>query len=168
MTQPFLSVIENTLAAELRVTQTIASLTENERVALQKNDLNALAELASKKEAQMGELVQIEQTRSEAVAAYTSEHKLADAAVALRDEMLTRIDRTAAQRIKVLRDGVQAYVERTRSLNTGNRALLQVALDRNAALREFLLQLVSAHDTYGPRGDNSVPNRVNHFMDWAG
>lgn len=168
MSQPFLSVIETTLAAELRVTQTIASLTENERVALQKNDLNTLAELANKKDAQMGELVQIEQTRNEAAMTYANENKMADAATALRDDTLTRIDRIAAQRIKVLRDGVQAYVERTKSLNTGNRALLQVALDRNAALREFLLQLVSAHDTYGPRGDNAVPNRVNHFMDWAG
>lgn len=168
MSQPFLSVIENTLAAELRVTQTIASLTESERVALQKNDLNALAELANKKEAQMGELARIEQTRSEAVASYTSENQIADATTALRDETLARLDRTAAQRIKVLRDGVQAYVERTRSLNTGNHALLQVALDRNAALRDFLLQLVSAHDTYGPRGDNYAPSRVNHYMDWAG
>lgn len=168
MSQPFLSVIETTLAAELRLTQTIASLTENERVALQKNDLNTLAELVNKKEAQMGELVQIEHTRNEAAMAYASENKMADAATALHDDTLTRIDRNAAQRIKVLRDGVQAYVERTRSLNTGNRALLQVALDRNAALRDFLLQLVSAHDTYGPRGDNATPNHVNHFMDWAG
>ncbi|MBI3244796.1 MAG: flagellar export chaperone FlgN [Chloroflexi bacterium] len=142
MTDPTFAALEEALTAELRATQVIAALADRERSALQDDDLAALADVIREKEEQLADLAALENARDEAASAWAAEHNLASDHISF-DEILRHMDRQTARELSTLRDGIKAHLEYARSLNMGNRALLQAALDRHETLRDFLLGLAS-------------------------
>lgn len=167
MTDLALAALEEALTAELRITQSIAALADQERSALQEDDLTALAEVVREKEAQLAELVNLESLLNAAASAWAAEHNIS-AGYATFDQILRHMDRAVARELSALRDGIQAHLEYTRSLNMGNRALLQAALDRNATLRNFLMGLAS--DETGSCYTSAGSRRASHasLMEWSG
>lgn len=162
-----LSLLEDALAAELRVTQSIASLTELEREALRGNDMSRLAEVVQWKEAKLAELTRLEAERDEAARRWSREASPDAGADLSFDQMLRHVDRSTARELDTLRRGIEAHMEHARSLGAGNRALVQAALDRNAALRDYLVTTAAGDQVYGPGGGRRVAN-FNALLDWNG
>lgn len=169
MTDHALSALEEVLTAQLRITQSIADLTERERLALQSNDLAALVEVVHNRTAHLAELGRLEADRQAATAAWSQaiQPDATDGDLSF-DRLLAHSDGETARKLRTLRDGITAYLERARSLSAGNRALVQVALDRNEALRSFLVRLASGGEGYGLAETGRLAHPANHLMDWSG
>jgi flagellar biosynthesis/type III secretory pathway chaperone len=159
---------EELLAAELRTAETIALLTERERIALQANDSALLAEIINEKEGQMAEWQSLETERQAVTAALVAHTSDDPNPLPAFNALLAKVGQTAGARLKVLADGIAAQLRRTRALNAGNRALLQVALDRNAAVRDFLIGIMTINNSYDLSGDTAPLIQADHFVDWSG
>lgn len=158
--------LEETLTAQLRVTQAIASLAERERGALEEDDLAALAGIVREKESCVAELAVMEAACNMAAVEWAREQNLAGESTSF-DQIVHHMDRGTARQLKALRDGMRAHLDYARSLGAGNRALLHAALDRNAALCSFLLGLTSGGSGYTASGARHS-HAANHLMEWSG
>ncbi len=166
MTHSFIR-LEEALTAELRLTQAIAALAGRERAALENDDLSTLADVVRQKESHLAELVDMESARNQAAEDWALENNVPTGAVTF-ENIMDSMDRALARELGVLRDGIRAHLDYARSLNTGNRALLQAALDRNAALRNFLLGMTSDGDGYTASGAHHTPVATSNLMEWSG
>ncbi len=167
MTDPTLAALEEALTAELRATQIVAALADRERSALQEDDLAALADIVREKESQLSELATLETLREAAACAWAAEHNISAGGLTF-EQILRYMDRNTARELSALRDGVQAHLEYARSLNMGNRALLQAALDRNATLRDFLVGLASGDNGSCYTSAGSRHASYKSLMEWSG
>lgn len=160
--------LEETLAAEFQATREFAALTERERRALQQDDLSALSEIAHQKEQQLAKLDTLEKQHESAAASWAAA-TIPGTELASLEAVLPYLDPVSRRRLRTLRDGIVANLDRARALNWGNRALLQNALARNAALREFLVQMAAGPPTYTVPGQ-PAPSGVqsNYLVDWSG
>ncbi|MBM4423048.1 MAG: flagellar protein FlgN [Chloroflexi bacterium] len=168
MTTPFLSTIEETLFAELRILQTLVSLTEKERAALQADDVDWLATVLEQKDIQMNDLNRLETARELAIGDWARAEGLEVEPPLTLDLALAQLDRASARRLRSVRDGILAHLDRVRSLGVANRLLVNTALERNAAVRAFLVHMVSGGDTYGPAGIVHPHGPVSNLMEWSG
>ncbi len=159
--------LEEALTAELRLTQAIAALAGRERAALEDDNLTTLADVVREKESRLAELVEMEAARNLAVEEWARENDFPTGAATF-EHIIDTMDRAPARELGALRDGIRAHLDYARSLNTGNRALLQAALDRNAALRSFLLGMTSGGDGYTASGAHRTPAANNYLMEWSG
>jgi flagellar biosynthesis/type III secretory pathway chaperone len=186
--QGCLVVLEDVLVNEFRAYQTLVRLTKEERRVLSLADLNALVNLVAQKETLLGELGRLDAARCAAIeewARLTAEDGHAASGVrsngrpapqALRPygagvtlgEILPQIDPPTAGRLKRLREGILALVEQLTDLSQGNRALVNLALERLEAVRDFLISLAQPPAYYQPAGARAVPAEAALALEqWA-
>lgn len=163
-----LTHLEDLLASELREVQLIETLTVRERDALQQADLSRLQGIVHDKQAHMDELDRLESVRSYSLDQIAAQHPDELDPQPDLDDVLGKVDRRTANRLRILRDGIAAHLDHCQSLNAGNRALLQIAADRNSALRDFLTDLFESSDSYGPLLGSSRSLHADNYYDWSG
>lgn len=159
--------LEEALTAELRLTQAIAALAGRERAALEDDNLTTLADVVREKESRLAELVEMETARNLAAEEWARENNI-PTGTATFEQIIGHMDRLPARELGALRDGIRAHLDYARSMNVANRALLQAALDRNAALRGFLLGMTSGGDGYTASGAHRTLAANNYLMEWSG
>ena len=160
--------LEEALVAEFQAVREYAALTERERETLRQDDLTALTQIVQQKEQQLTKMDTLERQR-ESVAAAWAAATMPGSDLNNLESVLTYLDPASRQRLRTLRDGILANLDRANALNYGNRALLQNALARNAALRDFLLQMTAGPSTYTSPGQ-PVPQGAqdSYLVDWRG
>jgi flagellar biosynthesis/type III secretory pathway chaperone len=164
---PAITRLEEALTAELRLTQAIAALAGRERAALEDDDLTMLADVVREKASHLAELAEMESARNQAAEAWAFENNI-PTGPATFEQIIGHMDRASARELGALRDGIRAHLDYARSMNIANRALLEAALDRNAALRNFLLGTTMGGDGYTASGTHHASAVGNHFMEWSG
>ena len=154
--QQHLTSIEDALVSEFRAYQTMVALTQDERQALLANDIKALQDLLTQKEALLGNLDRLEQARQGAMDRW--DHAMGIEAHTMT-EMLPYLDNATGERLKRLREGILALAAQLRELSQGNRAMADSALEGLEAVRNFLLSLSQMPAGYQRPGasQNAVP-----------
>lgn len=158
-------LVEQSLLAELRLTQTLSFLVESEREALQADDVEALAKIVVEKEECLRGLAHALAESETVISAWGRELNVTDDDATL-EQVLTEVDRPTGIHLSMLRAGSRACLDESRITSLGNQALLRVAMERNSALRDFLarsLAPLQSYDLRGLRSDNDI-----HLMDWNG
>ncbi len=151
--------LEETLVQQFRLCQSLHNITRDERLALTKNDVSALARLAEQKETLLDRLSQVEERRR--VTVQDVAHK---AGLNLETPTIIDIIRILppqqASRVANLREGILAISQEIRDLTGGNTALIKLGLERIDALQSFLLDLYRPTVTYqrpGAVNQSSLP-----------
>ncbi|MBI5715439.1 MAG: flagellar export chaperone FlgN [Chloroflexi bacterium] len=158
-------LVEQSLLAELRLTQTLTFLVERERDALQADDVESLAKTVVEKEECLRGLAHALVESEAVISAWGRELQLTNDDSTL-EQVLTKVDRPTAIHLSMLRAGARACMDESRITSLGNQALLRVAMERNSALRDFLARSLTPLQSYDLRGLRSA-NDV-HLMDWNG
>ncbi len=160
--------LEDALVAEFQAVREYAALTERERESLRQDDLTALTQIVQQKEQQLTKMDGLERQR-ETIAAAWAAATMPGSELNSLESVLTYLDPPSRQRLRTLRDGIMANLDRAHALNYGNRALLQSALARNAALREFLLEMTTGPSTYTSPGQPAAQGtQGSYLVDWRG
>lgn len=159
------TLVEQSLLAELRLTQTLSFLIEREREALQGDDIESLAKLVIEKEECLSGLVHA-LAESEAVISVWGRELHVTNDEATLEQVLTKVDRSTGIHLSMLRAGARACLDESRITNLGNQALLRVAMERNSALRDFLARSLAPMQSYDLRGLRSASD--THLMEWNG
>ncbi len=151
--------IEETLVQQFKLCQTLHSLTKDERIALTKQDIASLANLAEQKEALLDRMSQVEERRRVTVqeVAYKAGLHLGAPTIA---DILPILPPHQAGRVANLREGIFALSQEIRDLMGGNHALILLGLERIDALQTFLLDLYRPTITYqrpGAANPNQMP-----------
>ena len=163
-----LNQLEEALVAEFQAVREYATLTERERESLRQDDLTALTHIVQQKEQQLTKMDGLERQR-ESVAAAWAAATMPGSELNSLESVLTHLDPASRKRLRTLRDGIMAHLDRANALNYGNRALLQSALARNAALREFLLEMTAGPSTYTSPGQPVAQGvQDSYLVDWRG
>ncbi len=152
------NTLEDLLVQEFRTCQTIHQLTKEERSAIAKNDLNTLSSIVEQKEVMLDELGQIEDRRrmtvqnlGNEVGLKTSSPTIAEISQCLASDIGYRINR--------LREGIAALADDIKIMNSGNRALAVIALERIDALQSIILDTVQPSLIYDYPGSRSKSNQ---------
>jgi flagellar biosynthesis/type III secretory pathway chaperone len=146
------NVLEDVLVREFRASQSLYTLTKDERVALSNNDVAALSTLIERKEALLDELGQLDDARRAATQDLKLVLGLAVHTPSLSD-VIAVLDPEPAGRLAHLRSGILTLMDKIRELTHGNRALTSAALERTDAVQAFLLSLYQQPaPTYRPHG----------------
>lgn len=144
-----LAALESALVEEFRALQGYLALIREERRALLDSDWLALEQLLLQKEAAQANLERLEAARVETLRAWAAANGLAAETVTLT-EMLPHVEPAVAQRLASLREGILSLATEVRSVNRGNQSLASLALDRAAAVRDFLVDLAQPAPSYQP------------------
>ncbi|MCI0521618.1 MAG: flagellar protein FlgN [Chloroflexi bacterium] len=145
------NTLEDLLVKEFRACQALHTLTVNERQALSKNEIQALANLVEHKEALLDELGQIDDHRRMVAQELAGVFRLASGTPSIA-EIAAHLPADIGRRINHLREGIIALTAEMRELTNGNQALAHYALERADALQSFLLDLYRPTLTYQPPG----------------
>jgi flagellar biosynthesis/type III secretory pathway chaperone len=135
--------LEDLLVKEFRACQLIHHISQEERQALSKNDVQALEKIVEQKEVALDELGQIEDKRRMTVQDLSQDFGVRTERPTIA-EIASRLPMDVGNRINHLREGIIALSEDIRVLTSGNRALATTALDWIDATQTYLL------DTFRP------------------
>ncbi len=133
--------LEDVLVAELRLSQTIDALTEQEREAIASGDPSTVAAVARALSTCLAELARLEAEHDKAVGRLAQQFGLATDLTF--EDLLPHLDSAIAQRLGVYRLGILAHLEHTRSLRPANRALARAAAGGTESWRRFLMRLAA-------------------------
>lgn len=153
-----LAALETALVQEFRQLQKLEALTRAERQALTRAAADELESLSAQKASVEAELGELERAREAALDAWARASDWSGAQPVLSD-MLGHLAPAVAGRLAHLRQGILALAGEIAELTRGNRALAASALERVAAVREFLLSLDQPAAGYQPWG--AAPARVH-------
>ncbi|MEK7441874.1 MAG: flagellar export chaperone FlgN [Chloroflexota bacterium] len=159
------TLVEQSLLAELRLTQTLTFLVEREREALQADEVETLATIVIEKEECLNQLVHALAESESAISAWGRELHVTNDDATL-EQVLTKVDRSTVIHLRMLRAGARACLDESRITSLGNQALLRVAMERNSALRDFLARSLTPLQSYDLRGLRSAND--THLMEWNG
>jgi hypothetical protein len=144
-----LAALESALVEEFRALQAFAALTRAERRALADGDWRALQAVLPRKEAGQADLARLEAARSAAMGAWAQAAGLDELPGTLA-EALPQLEPATGRRLSNLRQGILTLASELRELTRGNQALAASALQRVAAVREFVLDLNPPNEGYQP------------------
>ncbi len=142
-----LNTLEELLAREFRVCQSLHSITKDERANLIRNDVRALLVLIEQKEALLDELGRIEDERRMAVQELSQILGLHPQTSSIR-ELLPKLSKPYSERYLRLCEGIAAISGQIRDFNHGNQALTLSALERVDAMQMFLLSFYQSNGLY--------------------
>lgn len=151
--------LEEMLVQQFKLCQSLHSLTRDERIALTKQDIPGLANLAEQKEALLDRMSQVEERRRVTVQEVAVQAGLRLDAATIAD-VIPVLPPQQAGRVANLREGIIAISQEIRDLTGGNHALIMLGLERIDALQTFLLDLYRPTITYQRPGSiqpNSMP-----------
>ena len=160
-TPMLLAVLEDTLVAEFRGYESLVALTKDERRLLPDGDVKALLALIGQKEHLLDEIDHLERKRQAIIADWARlEGHLEPPANLL--SMLSDLDPAVARRLDHLRDGILVLIEQQRDLARVNRLLVNAALSKIQAVRDFLINLCDTPRGYQPAGATlPAPSRIS-------
>ncbi len=147
--QTALAALESALVEEFRTLQVLVTLGRDERRALADGDWPAVEALLPRKAAAQNDLARLELARREALQVWAEAASGTPAPLALSD-LLSVVEASVAQRLAHLRAGILSLTTELGSLNRGNRSLAALALERVAAVRDFLVDLSQPTISYQP------------------
>lgn len=162
-----LALVESLLVEQFRALQSLISVTRAERNALVSANAAALLELLPRKQAIQADLNRLEADRAEAVAAWGQAMTWTGASLTLA-ELVGHLEPEAAERFRSLREGVLALAQELKALNQGNHSLALSALERVAAVRDFMVSLSETSEGYQPwSGGRARAGTLLTMEQWA-
>jgi len=154
------------LCNEADIYRQLVAATEQERLALQKQNMIELATVTRDKEMMLQGLAKWEQTRQRLVAAVGDTLGL-PAGASLLDLILHLVDDPLVQKLSSLRQEFISLVEQLLGLNYGNQLLLQTGLARIDATFDYLASaMVSADGSYSAKGNSQAQLAIGNVLNW--
>ena len=162
-----LASVESLLVEQFRALQSLISVTRAERSALVGANAAALLELLPRKQALQAELTRLEADRAEAVAAWGEAMAWTGVPLTLT-ERIRHLEPDGAERFRSLRQGVLALAQELKALTQGNHSLALSALERVAAVRDFMVSLSETSEGYQPwTGGRARAGTLLTMEQWA-
>jgi flagellar biosynthesis/type III secretory pathway chaperone len=150
--QELFSSLEAVMVNEFRLSQSLCTLTQEERQALLDGKVEVITAITEKKEAVLDELGRAEDIRQKVTEQLIRLSGMGEYVENLA-QLLPRIESPVAERIGRLREGILSLQGEIREMNRGNYALATLNLERLGALQNFLINLYSTNSTfYQPAG----------------
>lgn len=157
-----LESLHQTLLGEIEDYRQLVMLTQQERVALQSNNLNDLICTVQQKESLLSRLAKWEKTRQQIVTHLAAMLKL-PSNVSLID-LLAFCDESIAQKLSALRQELLSLSGQIRRLTQGNQLLLQAEAVRVDATINYLLSDVATGSYHG-NSTSRLPV-AGHVFNW--
>jgi hypothetical protein len=152
-----LAVLEDLLVREFRACQALHELTKDERRLLATGHVEDLMKLVERKEAQLGEMSDLEGRRQALVDDLNRSCGLQSGSATLAD-LLRVLPPDSAGRLGRLGEGILTLLVDVRDMTHGNRAIATTAIERADAIQAFLLSIYQQQGDLLTRGTAPLPD----------
>jgi flagellar biosynthesis/type III secretory pathway chaperone len=160
--------LQNILVAESEAYQQLITLTQAERSALQKEDLDNLTSVTQEKQELLEKVSAWEQVRATIMAHLANEFGLPPD-VSLLD-LITHMDESVADTLSDIRNEFIQLVEQLLTLNHGNQLMLQTGLVRIESTFDYLSTIAAPRNSsYSANGNSATPTRQQasgNMLNW--
>jgi len=147
-----ISALEDALVDEFRIIKLLLDFSKEELEALTKRDIQALSSVVEKKEEILDELTLIENERSQLMQEISQRLGIKKAPPTLAD-IIPFLNKTSAEQMKHLQEGIVALGSEIRTINRSNLTLAKTALDLADSTQAYLLSLYQPElETYQAPG----------------